>query len=251
MNASRRWSPTILLGTLVLGLAGPCLAQGVATPLVEGLWQSDPGQDQRWIDIRVLERPKEPLIHAWWTCGKSEACRYFGEVWRDQFGRIEMVGYHPDWKSLIRIERKQDRLIVFEEISYATGGGAKSSQVLHLVAANQSSRSGPQASLVKGRILRIGDRDYDIGAPNPERTAPQVPSSDDTRTAAGLNALFLQPPYSPNDVNLQWVIEYNTLLRQIMAVFLSASNMEVFYTPNEYDNFVRLTKALNETTRPK
>lgn len=254
MSTSSPWASSILLGTLVLGLAGPCLAQGVGTPLIEGLWQTDPGQDERWLDIRMLERPKGPLIHAWWTCGKSEACRYFGEVRRDQFGRIEMVGYHADWKSVIRIDRKQDRLIVFEEIAYANGGGGKSSQVLHLVAANQTNRSAPQASILKGgRVLRTDDgRVFDIKAANPERTAPEPPRpSDDTRTAAHLNALRLQPPYSPNDQNLPWVAEYNHLLRQILAVFLSPPNLEVFNTPNEYDNFVRLTTALNDITLPK
>ena len=48
-----------------------------------------------------------------------------------------------------------------------------------------------------------------------------------------------------------WVAEYNHLLRQILAVFLSPPNLEVFNTPNEYDNFVRLTTALNDITLPK
>ena len=54
MRALRLFVSVILLQVLVVaGFAAPCSAQGVSAPQLEGLWQSEAGQQERWVDIRV------------------------------------------------------------------------------------------------------------------------------------------------------------------------------------------------------
>ena len=262
MRALRLSVSVILLQVLVVaGFAVPCSAQGVSAPQLEGLWQSEAGQQERWVDIRVLERPGDVLIHAWWTCGKSDACRYFGELRRDRSGGIELIGYQPDWKSIFRIDLKKDRLVVFEEISFGKGGGEKSSQVLRRVS-EPPRRNAPNASILGGgrQVLMADGRVADLPFPNPDKRPPQPPR-DSSNPDSGieiqvpkLEVLRLEPPFSPNDQNLPWVTAYNDLLRQALAVLLAPEDLNAFLsndTANEYDNFSRRTWLLNYVTAPR
>ena len=167
------------------------------------------------------------------------------------------AGYHPDWKSLIRVDVKQDLLLIEEEVSFAGGGNQTSSQALRRVSdpPRQTTR---RASIAGGQVLRADGKYEKVPPPNPNRRPPDPPSRparrpDETeKQATPIEVTRLQLPYSPNDQNLPWVREYNGLLRQVLEVFLSPAELNAYDTPSsDYDTFYRRTWLLNFITEPR